>query len=126
LTSPDRTLVLRDVDFVLTMDPPGRVLRGASILIEGTQVKALGDYGDLRRAHGSADEELDCGGMIAVLGMVDAHTHLAMIAMRGLAADRSNVLYEIFWPVEKALTPRTRASLRRWARWRPSSPGQPS
>ena len=86
------------------MDPPEKVLEKVSIYIENGEIKDIGRREEVVSRQGSPDEEIECADMIAIPGMINTHTHLAMIALRGLAADRSDVLYEIFWPSEKALT----------------------
>ena len=75
------TLLLRDFSEVLTCAPgsPDLVgrLRDASILIAGEQILAVGNNEDLS---GTFDldriEQVDCRGLIAVPGFVDAHTHV--------------------------------------------------
>ena len=54
------------------------------------------------------DEVVDGGGKIAVSGFVNAHTHLPMVLLRGLADDvpLATWLEQHVWPVEKALRAR--------------------
>ncbi len=55
----------------------------------------------------SDDEVIDAHGKVAIPGFVNAHTHLPMVLLRGLADDVPLVewLAEHVWPIEKALTP---------------------
>jgi len=52
-------------------------------------------------------ERLDAAGKLALPGFVNAHTHLAMVAFRGLADDvpLQQWLEEFVWPMEQRLTP---------------------
>jgi 5-methylthioadenosine/S-adenosylhomocysteine deaminase len=71
---------------VLTMDgklnqyDPGAVaVKGDSILAVGAQDEIVKEY--------SADEVVDCGGKVLMPGLVNAHTHVPMTLLRGLADD---------------------------------------
>lgn len=99
------SIIVRDLDYIVTMDNNRRILRKSSIYIEDTYILAIGEYNELRRKFGVADREIDGRGLIAIPGLINAHTHIAMCAMRGLASDYVDVIYRIFWPIEKAFTP---------------------
>ncbi len=53
------------------------------------------------------DEVVDGTGKLAIAGFVNAHTHLPMVLLRGLADDvpLSAWLRDYVWPIEKALSP---------------------
>ena len=55
----------------------------------------------------SGDTEIDGGNKLAIPGFINAHTHLAMVLLRGLADDvpLQTWLEEHIWPVEQQLTP---------------------
>jgi len=87
---------------VLTMDEdyhqyePGSVaVTGDSILEVGPQESILSEY--------SAVEVIDCGGKVLMPGLVNAHTHVPMTLLRGLADDlRLDVwLLGYMMPVER-------------------------
>ncbi|MGE5465226.1 MAG: amidohydrolase family protein, partial [Syntrophothermus sp.] len=88
--------------FILTMDEtltqysPGAVaVRGDSILVVGPQQDVTREY--------SAAETIDCGGKILMPGLINAHTHVPMTLLRGLADDlRLDVwLMGYMMPVER-------------------------
>ena len=67
---------------LVTQDPKRRVIRG-DLRVEGGRISAVGDVGKA-----SADEEVDASGYAIVPGFVNAHTHVAMSLLRGIADDR--------------------------------------
>jgi 5-methylthioadenosine/S-adenosylhomocysteine deaminase len=69
---------------VLTMDAANTVLTGATVLVTGDRITAVGPPTDPPVA---ADRTIDAGGAIVLPGLVDAHAHLAMTIFRGLADD---------------------------------------
>ena len=96
-------LVVRDAEAVLTMDSAGTVLRRQSILIQDNRIVAVGDYGSLVSGFGSPDEVVDGRGKLVLPGFYDMHTHVAMAGFRGLASDVGDVIYRVFWPLERSL-----------------------
>jgi 5-methylthioadenosine/S-adenosylhomocysteine deaminase len=88
--------------YVLTMDEtltqysPGAVaVRGDSIIAVGPQQEITSEY--------LAGERVDCGGKILMPGLINAHTHVPMTLLRGLADDlRLDVwLMGYMMPVER-------------------------
>jgi 5-methylthioadenosine/S-adenosylhomocysteine deaminase len=63
-----------------------RIDDGAVAIIDD-QIHAVGPTEDLKKSF-SASEEVDCEGKVLMPGLVNAHTHLAMNILRGLADDR--------------------------------------
>ncbi|MDD5264487.1 MAG: amidohydrolase [Candidatus Bipolaricaulis sp.] len=55
----------------------------------------------------AGDEIVDAGGKLAISGFVNAHTHLPMVLLRGLADDvpLEEWLERHVWPVERKLSP---------------------
>ncbi len=55
----------------------------------------------------AGDETVDARGKLAISGFVNAHTHLPMVLLRGLADDVPLATWfaDRIWPIEKALTP---------------------
>ncbi|WP_135663966.1 amidohydrolase [Halorhabdus rudnickae] len=80
---------------------PDLTVERADVLIDQAdgEIKAVGDVG-------SADDELDASGGLVIPGLVNAHTHVAMTLLRGLADDKplDAWLREDIWPVEAELT----------------------
>jgi len=67
---------------------------------------AIDDDPDLPNVE-NADRTLDAEGDLVVPGLINAHTHVAMTLLRGLADDKplDAWLQEDIWPVEAELTP---------------------
>jgi 5-methylthioadenosine/S-adenosylhomocysteine deaminase len=84
---------------VLTMDPRFNVHRSSAVAITGDSIVAVGPDA---RAY-TATETIDCGGRVAMPGLVNAHTHVPMSLLRGLADDlRLDVwLMGYMMPVER-------------------------
>lgn len=84
---------------VLTMDEAFTVHREGAVAIEGDSIVAVGP-GAARLA---ARETIDCGGRVVMPGLVNAHTHVPMSLLRGLADDlRLDVwLMGYMMPVER-------------------------
>jgi 5-methylthioadenosine/S-adenosylhomocysteine deaminase len=98
----------RNVDFlltnaiVLTMDENLTQYEPGAVAVQGDSIQAVGLESDLRREL-TAREIIDCGGKVLMPGMVNAHTHVPMNLLRGLADDlRLDVwLLGYIMPVER-------------------------
>lgn len=86
---------------VITMDPQRRILERGNVAIEGDKIVAVGK--DVRD---SADVVIDARGMVVLPGLINAHTHLSMTLLRGVADDMPLLewLKNKIWPIEKNLT----------------------
>ncbi len=87
---------------ILTMDEEMRQFASGAIAIRGDSIVAVGEESHIRREyHGT--ESVDCGGKILMPGLIDAHTHVPMTLLRGLADDlRLDVwLMGYMMPVER-------------------------
>jgi 5-methylthioadenosine/S-adenosylhomocysteine deaminase len=76
-----------------------------AVAIEGDKILAVGSDADLRREI-SARETIDCGGKVLMPGLINAHTHVPMTLLRGLADDlRLDVwLMGYMMPVERTVS----------------------
>ena len=85
---------------VLTMDPQFTVHRAGGVAVTGDSIVAVGP-GALTY---QAAETIDCAGRVVMPGLVNAHTHVPMTLLRGLADDlRLDVwLMGYMMPVERA------------------------
>jgi 5-methylthioadenosine/S-adenosylhomocysteine deaminase len=85
---------------VLTMDPQFTIHRPGAIAVAGDSIAAVG--ADALRYR--AAESIDCAGRVVMPGLVNAHTHVPMTLLRGLADDlRLDVwLMGYMMPVERA------------------------
>jgi 5-methylthioadenosine/S-adenosylhomocysteine deaminase len=77
------------------------LLHGQDIKIDGNRIAAVGP--DIKK---DRDEEvMDAKGLLAIPGLVNCHTHLAMTLLRGYADDMELMpwLNEKIWPLEALL-----------------------
>jgi 5-methylthioadenosine/S-adenosylhomocysteine deaminase len=92
-------IVLKNARFVLTMDE-GKVLENVSIRISDGKIDYLGE-----KVRQRGDEVLNCSGCIVMPGLVNAHTHSSMVALRGLNDDAPlQDWLKSMWAVEDKLT----------------------
>jgi 5-methylthioadenosine/S-adenosylhomocysteine deaminase len=87
---------------VLTMDEKLHQYENGAVAVKGDQILAVGLEAELRPAY-LATEVFDCGGKVLMPGLVNAHTHVPMTLLRGLADDlRLDVwLMGYMMPVER-------------------------
>ena len=71
---------------ILTMDDQMRQYHPGAIAVKGDTILAVGPEAQLKAEYSSADT-LDCGGKVLMPGLVNAHTHIPMTLLRGLADD---------------------------------------
>ena len=87
---------------VLTMNPSREIFAPGAVAIRGNQIAGVGPAEEIRSAY-HAEETVDCRGQVIMPGLVNAHTHMPMSLLRGLADDlRLDVwLYGHILPVER-------------------------
>ncbi len=87
---------------VLTMDEELHQYEPGAVAVDGDSIVAVGNESEVRAAY-AGKQEIDCNGKILMPGMVNAHTHVPMTLLRGLADDlRLDVwLQGYMWPVER-------------------------
>src|SRR5262245_28367559 len=68
---------------ILTMDEQFTIHRGSGVAIAGDTILAVGDTA----LACNPAERVDCGGRVVMPGLVNAHTHVPMTLLRGLADD---------------------------------------
>lgn len=92
---------IRNARFVLTMDGEGSILENSSVRIENGMISDVGEIEPMR-----GDEIIEGGKRILMPGLVNSHTHAAMILLRGLNDDAPlDSWLESMWAVEGRLTP---------------------
>jgi 5-methylthioadenosine/S-adenosylhomocysteine deaminase len=92
-------MLIKDVSLLQS----GALLKGRDILIDGGRISKIG-----RDIKDETEEEPIAGrGKLAIPGLVNSHTHLAMTLFRGYADDMALMpwLTEKIWPMESRLTP---------------------
>jgi 5-methylthioadenosine/S-adenosylhomocysteine deaminase len=87
---------------VLTMDEEFHIYQPGAVAVRGQYIVAVGLASELLQQY-QADEVVDCGNKILMPGLVNAHTHVPMTLLRGLADDlRLDVwLMGYMMPVER-------------------------
>ncbi len=87
---------------VLTMDPELHRYAQGAVAVTGDSIVAVGPSEELTRTYQAA-QVIDCAGKVLMPGLVNAHTHVPMTLLRGLADDlRLDVwLLGYMMPVER-------------------------
>ncbi len=87
---------------VLTMDPAFHQYRPGAAAIKDGRIIAVGEQQVLEKEY-TATQTVDCKGRVVMPGLINAHTHVPMTLLRGLADDvRLDVwLNGYIWPVER-------------------------
>ncbi len=87
---------------VLSMDEAMHQYEPGAVAISADSLLAVGNEADIRQAY-TAEQTIDCGGRVLMPGLVNAHTHVPMTLLRGLADDlRLDVwLMGYMMPVER-------------------------
>lgn len=71
---------------VLTMDGELSQYDPGAVAVKGNAIIAVGPEAEIKKEC-SANETIDCGGKVLMPGLVNAHTHVPMTLLRGLADD---------------------------------------
>ena len=87
---------------ILTMDENLTQYFPGAVAVKGDSILAVGDEDEIKREY-SAQETIDCNHKILMPGLINAHTHVPMTLLRGLADDlRLDVwLMGYMMPVER-------------------------
>ncbi|RLF23369.1 MAG: N-ethylammeline chlorohydrolase [Thermoprotei archaeon] len=93
------SILLKDCSWILTMNPPDKVLKNVSIYIEDSFIVEIGP------AKPEAEYVIDCRGCAVMPGLVNLHTHAAMSLLRGYADDMPLDVWlkEKIWPIEEKM-----------------------
>lgn len=85
---------------IITMDPQRRIFERGSVAIADGKIVAVG-----KNINVKADTVIDAKGKVVLPGLVNAHTHLSMTLLRGIADDMEfdPWLKTKIWPIEKHL-----------------------
>jgi len=93
-------VLLRGCRFVVTMDD-GRILEKVDILLEDGIIKEIAE-----RIDEKDDVVVNCSDYVVMPGLVNCHTHAAMVLLRGYYDDAElHVWLNKMWEVESRLTP---------------------
>jgi len=72
--------------FILTMDEKLTQYSSGAVAISGDSIVAVGVEDEIKKEY-SAYETFDCQGKVLMPGLINAHTHVPMTLLRGLADD---------------------------------------
>lgn len=97
----EKTTLLKNA-IVLTMDDDYQIFEPGAVVVHGENIIDVGNESRLIQMYPDA-EVVDCGGKVLMPGLVNAHTHVPMTLLRGLADDlRLDVwLLGYMMPVER-------------------------
>lgn len=100
---PQLDLLLRNIGWLITVDPERRIIRDACLGVKDGRIALIGKTADT--AATSAANVIDCAGMVATPGFIDAHLHSSFHLSRGLAdeANAQTFLFDRMYPYEAAL-----------------------
>jgi len=92
---------------ILTMDEHLTQYTSGALAVKGDKIVAVGPEVEIKKEY-TANETMDCKGKILMPGLVNAHTHVPMTLLRGIADDlRLDVwLQGYMWPVEREFASR--------------------
>ncbi len=87
---------------VLTMDSEYQIFEPGAVAVAGDSIVAVGPAAEITQTYQAA-EVVDCAGKVLMPGLINAHTHVPMTLLRGLADDlRLDVwLMGYMMPVER-------------------------
>lgn len=72
-----KTFLIKDADYIVTMNNNREILRNYSILIEGNRIKKL------TKKNVKADKVINASGMIVIPGFINCHHHMFQCGLRG-------------------------------------------
>ncbi len=98
------TMIVRGADVLQCFDGSCRVLERHDILISGNRIADVRPTGPVDDRPGI--QVVDGKGMLAIPGLINTHSHVAMAIFRGLAEDVDIETWfnEYMWPLEANLT----------------------
>lgn len=85
------SLLVKNADVLVTMDPQRRVLRNASVYIENNVIRAVGSASDVDY---DASRTIDVEGKIVLPGLVNTHHHLFQTMYRNIPLMQNAGLFE--------------------------------
>ena len=92
------SLLIKDADFIITMDQERSIIERGSIYIEGPKIIAVGKSKDVPH---DADNVIDGKGKIALPGLVNTHHHLDETLLRVVPKLQNAKLYDWLPPLYK-------------------------
>lgn len=104
-TGQQADLLVRNIDWLITVDPQRRLVRDAAIVVRGGKFVAIGKSAEIGKAW-RADLVVEAKGMVVTPGFIDNHLHSSFQMSRGLAdeANAQSFLFDHMYPYEGAMT----------------------
>lgn len=102
--NPMADLIIRHVDWLVTVDAKRRIIRDGAIAVSGGKFVAVGKTDEIERSWRTT-RDVDAPGTVMIPGLVDNHLHSSFHLARGLA-DESNAqsfLFEHMYPYEAVM-----------------------
>lgn len=78
------SLLVRDAEWLATLDGERRIIRDGALAIDGGEIVAVGKTAELAAAY-RADKEIVARGKLVLPGLIDTHVHNSQQLGRGLA-----------------------------------------
>ena len=77
---------------VITMDPDRRIIDDGVVVVEDQHISAVGPASEVRPPRGS--RIIDASGMAVLPGLINCHTHVPQILLRGYAANEGRRVWD--------------------------------
>ena len=96
---------------VITQNARRELLKDAGVAVQGNRIVAVGTSAEIERAHPQFDT-VDARGKALMPGIVNAHTHVLLLVLRGTVEDLgSEAIYRYMTPISFAMTAAEREAL---------------
>ncbi len=96
---------------VVTCDAGRRVLHNTGVVVEGGRIKAIGPSGEIAGLNPHLPG-IDARGKAILPGIVNAHTHVLLLALRGTVEDMgAEAIYGYMTPISFAMNPEEREAI---------------
>ncbi len=103
-TANQADLLVKNIDWLITVDPDRRIIRDAAIVVKNGKFAAIGKTAATGEAW-RTERVVDGRGTVATPGLIDNHLHASFQLARGLAdeANAQSFLFEHMYPYEAAM-----------------------
>lgn len=96
---------------IITCNDRREVLRDAGMAVAAGRIAALGPSAEIERAYGHF-EKIDASGKALIPGLINAHTHVVLLVLRGTVEDMAgDAIYGYMTPISFAMNQDERQAL---------------
>lgn len=95
---PTRSLLVRDVQILATLDPELGDIRDAAIYVEGNVIVWVGTSNNIPKEYAKADETLSLPDRVLIPGLVNTHHHMFQCLTRCVAQVRLATRHMLWYP----------------------------